>query len=92
MKPHLTEWKLAEKIPEDISVKLNGFSPVFRQILFNRGISSQQEAELFLGEATFDDQGEQLLGIQEGVVRIKQALSNNEQIAVYGDYDADGVT
>ncbi|MEN8241021.1 MAG: single-stranded-DNA-specific exonuclease RecJ [Chloroflexota bacterium] len=92
MKPHSTVWKLAEKIPADISEKLNGYSSVFRQILFNRGISSQEEAELFLGKGVFDDQGEQLLGIQEGVARIKKAISTGEQIAVYGDYDADGVT
>jgi single-stranded-DNA-specific exonuclease len=33
-----------------------------------------------------------LLGIPEAVNRIRTAIENNEEIIIYGDYDADGVT
>ena len=92
MKTHEIIWKFPESIPVDISERLSAYSPVFRQILFNRGITSHQQADDFLRADHFDDQGSEMLGIREGVDRIKQALSDGEQIAVYGDYDADGVT
>lgn len=31
-------------------------------------------------------------GMKEAAERIKQAISQQEQIMIYGDYDADGVT
>jgi single-stranded-DNA-specific exonuclease len=92
MKTHETIWKLPERIPTEISEKLSAYSPVFRQILYNRGITSHQHAEDFLRADRYDDQGVEMLGIREGVERIKQALFKGELIAVYGDYDADGVT
>jgi single-stranded-DNA-specific exonuclease len=92
MKTHETIWKLQSEIPAEISENLKAYSPVFRQILFNRGISTHQQAIEFLKADHYDSQGKEMLGIREGVARIKQAIENGEQIAVYGDYDADGVT
>jgi single-stranded-DNA-specific exonuclease len=92
MKTHTSRWKLKETIPAEISEQLQSFSPVFRQILFNRGIFSQQEADYFLKAVEYDTHGLQMLGIREGVTRIKKAIRKGEQIVVYGDYDADGVT
>jgi single-stranded-DNA-specific exonuclease len=92
MKTHETIWKLKAEIPTEISENLNTFSPVFRQILYNRGITTNQQAVDFLKADHFDSHGSEMLGIRKGVERIKQAISNGEQVAVYGDYDADGVT
>ncbi|MEJ2758222.1 MAG: single-stranded-DNA-specific exonuclease RecJ, partial [Anaerolineales bacterium] len=46
----------------------------------------------FLSARKSDHASQQLLGTEKAVERIGQALKNNEQIAIYGDYDADGVT
>jgi single-stranded-DNA-specific exonuclease len=64
-----------------------------RQILFNRGYTSPDSAERYLGavEPAGTDPF-QLLGMGDTVDRIEQALRKGEKIAIYGDYDADGVT
>lgn len=92
MKTHETIWKLKPEIPAEVSEALRTYSPIFRQILYNRGITTQQQADDFLKAEHHDSRGVEMLGIREGVARIKRAIFNGEQIAVYGDYDADGVT
>ena len=92
MNTRTTIWKKSKTIPTKISEQLSTFSPVFRQILFNRGIITEQQADSFLQASHFDHQGQQMIGISAAVSRINQAILVGEQIAVYGDYDADGVT
>jgi single-stranded-DNA-specific exonuclease len=92
MKPQEAIWKINDPIPDQISHNLSAYSPVFRQVLFNREITSQLQAERFLKADRYDTSGEEMLGLKEGVDRIKQALDGGERIAIYGDYDADGVT
>lgn len=63
------------------------------QLLINRGIASLAEQERFLNpvyEESFHDPF-LLKGMKESVGRIKKALKNKERIAIYGDYDTDGI-
>ena len=92
MNPQETIWNIRTKIPAEISEQLQDYSPIFRQILYNRNITTGQQAEAFLSARKPDHASQQLLGTEQAVERIGQALKNNEQIAIYGDYDADGVT
>jgi len=92
MKTHGNKWDVQATIPEDASKNLSGYSPIFRQILYNRNLTTSQQAEHFLNAQPPGHIHTTLLGIQEAVDRIGQALHNNERIAIYGDYDADGVT
>ncbi|MEJ2510526.1 MAG: DHH family phosphoesterase [Anaerolineales bacterium] len=92
MKDSEYKWDVLQKIPEDISNNLNEYSPIFRQILYNRDIKSPQEAEDFLNAQQPDHYHSELLGTQAAIERIGKALKNQERIAIYGDYDADGVT
>ena len=87
-----TRWQISPPIPEEVSNSLNGYSPTFKQILYNREITTQQQAEKFLSAGFPAHSDTELLGTQQAVDRISRALSNNEKIAIYGDYDADGVT
>lgn len=87
-----TSWKIQDKIPADISDHLSNYSPVFRQILYNRGITRAEQAEEFLSARSPSHTGLQLKDTQKAVDRIGRALKAGEKIAVYGDYDADGVT
>ncbi len=92
MKIQSTRWNIHETLPEEVSQELSDYSPIFRQILYNRNIRTQTEAVKFLHAQLPEKAGSPLRGIPEAVARIRQAIEHGEQIAVYGDYDADGVT
>jgi single-stranded-DNA-specific exonuclease len=70
-----------------------GISDIHAQLLHNRGITIPDEMKCFL-YAAFQDLSDPLgfVDMPKAVERICQALSNQEYITVYGDYDADGVT
>lgn len=62
------------------------------QLLRNRGVNSFEEAQKFLQPSLNDlIEPERLLGMAAAVKRIRRAISNNEKIVIYGDYDVDGI-
>ncbi len=80
--------KLRDKLAKSLQI-----SPITAQILVNRGIENETEANLFLNCTLFDLPSPYLMkGMDRAIERIKKALENNERIAIYGDYDVDGVT
>lgn len=87
------KWVTYEKIPESVYYNLDGFLPVFRQILFNRGIENQAEAERFIhGVTSHDGDPFRMIGMEPAIDRIERAIQRKELISIYGDYDVDGVT
>ncbi len=64
---------------------------VIGQVLANRGIAAADAPAFFEG-ASADDNPFQLKGMTETVSRVRHAIRAGERIAVYGDYDVDGVT
>jgi len=69
-----------------------GLDPFLALLLCVRGITDEAEAEEYLAaELDFSDPYE-LADMEKAVERISAALENFEKIAVFGDYDADGVT
>lgn len=92
MKKNWTIKKENPKLRDKISKSL-GVSPLTAQILINRGIGNETEANLFLNSTLFDLPSPYLMkGMDRAVERIKRAIKNGEKIAIYGDYDVDGVT
>lgn len=92
MKKHWVLEKENPKLREKL-IKALGISHVTAQVLINRGIDSEAEAEFFLKSGLFDLPSPYLLkGMNEAVERIKTAIEKKEKIAIYGDYDVDGVT
>ncbi|UCB57089.1 MAG: single-stranded-DNA-specific exonuclease RecJ [Candidatus Omnitrophota bacterium] len=68
-------------------------SEILAQILINRGVSGVKEAESFLSCSLTGLHSPFLLkGMKKAVARIKKAISSDEKIMVWGDYDIDGVT
>ena len=61
-------------------------------VLANRELYARKEAKDFLfgGEGAFGDPAE-MKDMLQGVSLIAQAIQNDKKIAVYGDYDVDGV-
>ena len=79
--------ELAEDITEQYDIE-----PFLAHMLVSRGITDDMELEDFcFDNAELIDPFE-LKDMDKAVTRIKQAIADGEKIAVYGDYDADGVT
>lgn len=70
-----------------------GLSPTLARLLCLRGYSTPDEARDFLymkTEMLCDP--ESMLDLPAAVERIREAIQCHEKIAIYGDYDVDGVT
>ena len=90
---HNKRWAIASPITPQAEESLIKFPPILKQILFNRGLGSYEEAKLFLeAKPVSNNDPFQLIGMQATVDRIQYALEHQEPIAIYGDYDVDGVT
>ncbi len=69
-----------------------GYSPLTSMILSSRGIGSQQEAKNYLScDAPMPDPF-LMTDMDLAARRVGLALSRGEKIAVFGDYDVDGIT
>jgi single-stranded-DNA-specific exonuclease len=80
------------RVPADI-LATDDIQPLIRQLLYNRGISTLEEARVFLSsDKNLDGDPFALPDMNAAVSRIYRALLSSEQIAVYGDFDADGIT
>ncbi len=68
-------------------------STVVAQLLLKRGIQQADEAKRFLSAKLSDLRPpEELPGLPAAVERIYAAVEAGDEIVVYGDYDADGMT
>lgn len=88
-------WTLSE-VQEDAAARLAEelkLHPLVARLLAVRGIMETREAERFLegGAERFHDPFG-LKGMEAAVGRIRLGLERNENIRVYGDYDADGIS
>lgn len=90
---HTKRWILPPPITEAARAELKAFPEILQQLLYNRGYATDSAARSYLrAQANFDTNPMQLLGMETAVARIRHALKNSEPIAIYGDYDVDGVT
>lgn len=86
-------WIVPPLISPEADSALSAFPPILRQILFNRGYFTDADARAYLNaKPNFNPDPFQMRGMQKAVDRIRSAVQNNEPIAIYGDYDVDGVT
>ncbi|UYN92135.1 MAG: single-stranded-DNA-specific exonuclease RecJ [Anaerolineales bacterium] len=86
-------WKVADLITPEADSALGAYPGLLRQILFNREHATPEAAKSYLG--ALPPEGNDPLRIKDmgrAVDRIEHAIRNQELVAVYGDYDADGVT
>ena len=68
-------------------------SPLLAQVLINRGVKADDKAHSFLNPRLNELIAPELMpGATQAAKRIQQAIVNNEKIAIYGDYDVDGIT
>ncbi|MEA3273642.1 MAG: single-stranded-DNA-specific exonuclease RecJ [Patescibacteria group bacterium] len=90
----MKKWILRSQPGDKYRKKFSNYSKFVQTIFYQIGIKTDKEAEDFFGldyeNGLHDPQ--LLSGMEKGAERILKAIKNNEQIAIYGDYDADGVT
>lgn len=86
-------WIVPPQITPEADSALSAFPTLLRQILFNRGFATDEDARAYLNaKPNFTTDPFQMKGMREAVDRIQFAIKNKEPIAIYGDYDVDGVT
>jgi single-stranded-DNA-specific exonuclease len=86
-------WNILPPAPEEHLAANSGFSPLIAQLLYNRGIRQPAQLEAFLsGDKRLAGDPSRLPDIEPAVARIYRALLSGETIAIYGDFDADGIT
>jgi len=82
-----------DRLPDDEFARFPNLPPLIVQILHNRKIKEPDQVRDFLARQPSGDTDPLLLkGMPEAVTRLGQAIKTGELIAIYGDYDADGVT
>lgn len=87
------QWQIAPGLTPEAEESLKEFPQPLRQILFNRGYADQTAALEFLSATPpINSDPENMLGVANAAARIAAAIDAGEFIAIYGDYDADGVT
>jgi single-stranded-DNA-specific exonuclease len=90
---HNKRWIIQPSITPQAEKALEKFPPILKQILFNRGYGTDAEARAFLkAQPNANTDPFQLISMDAAVGRIRHAIEHNEPIAIYGDYDVDGVT
>lgn len=89
------QWHVAE-VDRALQQRLateTGCSSLLCHVLLNRGITDAATARTFLAPSLHDLHDPYLLyGMDSAVRRLLQALNQGERLAIYGDYDVDGVT
>lgn len=80
-------------LPQGHPLRAMKTPPLIAQLLFNRGITQPYEVEPFYTadkRLSFDPY--LLPGMEQAASRIYRAVLGMEKIAIYGDFDADGIT
>ncbi len=89
-------WTLKPKIEEEALAPLIhslNVTPLVAQLLFQRGIRNYEEAKRFFRPELAHLHDPFLMkDMDAAVTRIELAISRNEHILIYGDYDVDGTT
>ncbi len=86
-------WEPVPPAPAQLYERFPDLPPLFVQVLYARGFTTEVQIRAFLAEdgasccSPFE-----MPGMAEAVQLIRAAITAAMPIAVYGDYDADGVT
>ena len=88
-----SKWTLRKPNPQESQLlqRERGIPAILADILAARELSPYQISELFDGAFELEDPM-LLPDMAQAVRRIEKGIDAGEQIAVYGDYDCDGVT
>ncbi len=92
-KPARRRWRLRAQ-PQTDGLRGSGYPPLIQRLLALRGLRTTTEARAFLeGHAPpHADDPSLLPDMEVAIRRLRRALERGETVAVFGDFDVDGVT
>ncbi len=86
-------WNLLPLAPDSHLSSSSGLPSLLAQLLYNRGIREPYQLEPFLtADKRLSSDPSLLPDMSLAVARTYRALLSGENIAIYGDFDADGIT
>ncbi|MEB3359518.1 MAG: single-stranded-DNA-specific exonuclease RecJ [Synechococcales bacterium] len=89
-------WHLAPAYPQRAAqiAKSTALSPLLAQVLINRGIETEAQAQRFLNPnlEPLPSPLEEFPHLACALELLAEAIAHNHKIAICGDYDADGMT
>lgn len=88
----LRNWEVAPPAPQDHIDRFPTLSPLLTQVLYNRGISDPSAVDDFMANRWQEPDLSLLPDVHRAVDVLIRAIHRQEKIAIYGDFDADGVT
>ena len=86
-------WKCAQPQAQDVNALVGGgFPPLAAMVLAGRGLTDVKKARDFLCcDAALPDPFA-MTDMDKAAARVRKAVDTHEKIAVFGDYDVDGIT
>ncbi len=88
-----SRWHVLPPAPAQYLSGISGFPPLINQLLFNRGLTEPAQLESFVtADESLCYDPFLIPGMAHGVSRVYRALLSSENIAIYGDFDTDGIT
>lgn len=92
MSPKSKRWQIAPRVSSLVLARFPNLHPLVVQILYNRGIITPEQVDAFFMTDALVGNPFRMRGVNEAVARLRRAIRAGECIAVYGDFDTDGVT
>jgi single-stranded-DNA-specific exonuclease len=89
---HRALWRLESQLPAEIRAELNGQSVMLSHLLYCRGLRSSAAIHDFFARRPVSHDPFLMSGMEPAVERIGRAVEAGERVAVYGDFDCDGIT
>src|SRR3989344_2751103 len=96
MKNEELKWEILFKKGIKSIRSTKGIKGIINILLENRGIKTDKEKKEYFNptspeKITLKELGISDESVNKAIKRIKKAIDKNEQIIIYGDYDADGI-
>lgn len=86
-------FEIYPKVPKAKSEELSAYDGLLQQLLYNRGITTNESADSFLNP-TYEKQLHDpflLHDMDKAVSRVLEAIKREQKIVIFSDYDCDGI-
>jgi single-stranded-DNA-specific exonuclease len=85
-------WRLEAPFPREIRDALQGESVMISHLLYYRGYTTAEAIRGFWTQGNICHDPYLMPGMQAAAERLARAIADRERVAVYGDFDCDGIT
>ncbi|MFU8796543.1 MAG: single-stranded-DNA-specific exonuclease RecJ [Dehalococcoidia bacterium] len=84
-------WRILPSVPKGYR-EASGLPDLVAQLLYNRGVDLEQVEPFLAADDRLEGNPFLLPDVSQAVGRVYKAVLGREKVAVYGDFDVDGVT